>query len=75
MAKRKRKSFKFNDTVKTTSGQPLVGAIWEIDQFTETAEVISFRTGKKWVIPFKILKKISAKQSDSDYSRLYHKLG
>jgi hypothetical protein len=71
----KKKSFKFNDTVKTTSGQPIVGAILQTHPANQSADVTSFRTGKLWEVPYEILKKISNKEADRDVSRLYHKLG
>ena len=75
MAKRKRKSFKFNDTVKTTSGQPIIGCIWEVNKEAGTVDITSFKTGQLWEVPMEIVQKISNRKSDSDYSRLYHKLG
>ena len=64
MKTRKVKSFKFNDTVKTTTGLPVIGAIWEVDKFAKTAIVTSFKTGKDHVLAFSVLKKITSKQSE-----------
>ena len=73
--KRKPKKFKFNDTVKTTSGTPVVGCVMQVHLANKSIDVVSFKTGEMWDIPFSCAKKISNKEADSTYSRLYHKLG
>jgi hypothetical protein len=70
-----KKTFKFNDTVKTTKGQPLIGAILQTHPADKSADVTSFKTGVIWNVPYEILQKISNRKADSEFSRLRHKLG
>ena len=73
--KRKPKKFKFIDTVKTTSGTPVVGCVMQVHLAAKQIDIVSFKTGVMWEIPYSCAKKISNKEADSMYLRLFHKLG